>query len=111
MLTLKASSDFQRIAKQGKKWTGAAFIMLGLKTDNETAPFRVGFTVSRRVGNAVERNRAKRRLREMVRRFLKHNKPQGFDIVLIAKAQARETDFSTICADFEKGMAALAGRR
>jgi ribonuclease P protein component len=110
MRTLKASSDFQRIAKQGKKWTSAAFIMQVLKAEDSTAPFRVGFTVSRRVGNAVERNRAKRRLREMVRQFLKDNSPSGCDIVLIAKAAGgREMDFSAMCAEFKKGMAALAG--
>src|SRR3982751_455946 len=59
MLTLKASADFQRIAKQGRKWSGTAFIMQVLKSEDTAAPFRVGFTVTRRIGNAVTRNRAK----------------------------------------------------
>jgi ribonuclease P protein component len=104
MITLKASADFQRIAKQGRKWSGTAFIMQVLKSEDTNAPFRVGFTVSRRVGNAVQRNRAKRRLREMVRAQLKSKAPSGFEIVLIAKTAAISTDFTRMCAEFEKGL-------
>lgn len=107
MLTLKASSEFQRIAKQGRKWSGAAFIMQALKTEDNTAPFRIGFTVSRRVGNAVQRNRAKRRLREMVRLFLKEKNPQACDLVLIAKVSAGTMDFAAMRAEFQKGITAL----
>lgn len=106
MLTLKASEDFQRIARTGRKWTGSAFIMQVLKSEDASLPFRVGFTVSRRVGNAVQRNRAKRRLREMVRLFLKQQAPTGYDVVLIAKTSAGSMDFAAMCADFHKGLAA-----
>jgi ribonuclease P protein component len=107
MLTLKASSDFQRIAKAGRKWTGSAFIMQALKSEDALSPFRIGFTVSRRVGGAVQRNRAKRRLREMVRLFLKSGAPKGFDVVLIAKTSAGSMNFAAMCAEFQKGIAAL----
>jgi ribonuclease P protein component len=107
MLTLKASADFQRIAKAGRRWTGSAFIMQALKTEDKESPFRIGFTVSRRVGNAVQRNRAKRRLREMVRLFLKTQQPLGHDMVLIAKTAAGSMDFTAMCAEFQKGVAAL----
>lgn len=106
MLTLKASADFQRIAKQGRKWSGNAFIMQVLKSEDTAAPFRVGFTVTRRIGNSVTRNRAKRRLREMVRAFLKRKQPSGCDLVLIAKAPAGKMEFAAMCAEFDKGVAA-----
>lgn len=109
--TLKASPDFQRLSRQGRKWVGPAFIMLALSTespnpapDNKPGAFRVGFTVSRKVGNAVTRNRAKRRLREMVRLLLKREGLQGVEIVLIAKPAAATIDFAAMTADFEKGL-------
>jgi ribonuclease P protein component len=105
VLTLKASSDFQRIAREGRKWSGSAFTMQVLKKD-AGAPFRVGFTVSRRVGNAVVRNRAKRRLREMVRLQLKAAPPKGCDLVLIARTAAATLDFAALCADFSRGLEA-----
>jgi ribonuclease P protein component len=104
MITLKASADFQRIAKLGRKWSGTAFIMQVLKSEDISAPFRVGFTVSRRVGNSVQRNRAKRRLREMVRAQLKAKAPAGCEVVLIAKTAAISFDFVRMCAEFEKGL-------
>jgi ribonuclease P protein component len=106
MLTLKASADFQRIAKQGRKWSGAAFIMQVLKSEDVKAPFRIGFTVSRRVGNAVQRNRAKRRLREIVRLFLKERAPAGCEMVLIAKTAAGSMDFAALRAEFDRGLVA-----
>jgi len=73
----------------------------------ETAPFRAGFTVSRKVGNAVVRNRAKRRLREMVRLLIKARAPKGFEIVLIAKTAAASIDFDKMSQDFARGLSHL----
>lgn len=102
---IKASPDFQRIARNGKRWTGSAFILQALKTDSDG--FRLGLTASRKVGNAVVRNRAKRRIREMVRLFLKSRTLSGFDLVIICKTAAATHDFSAMAADFEKGLIAL----
>lgn len=101
--TLKASPDFQRIARTGKKWVGAAFIMQVSK--KEDGGFRLGLTVSRRVGNAVMRNRAKRRLREAVRLLLKGEPDlMPCDVVIIAKTAAVTYAFKPLCADIARGL-------
>lgn len=102
-MTIKSSSDFQRIAHRGKKWVGSAFIMQGLGTE-QGAPCRFGLTVSRRVGNAVMRNRAKRRLREIIRTSPVLPRINGIDIVLIAKTAAVDFDFQRMKEDFLKGL-------
>jgi len=66
-------------------------------------PFRLGLTASRKVGNAVVRNRARRRLREMVRIF-DPARLNGFEIVLIAKTDAATRDFVLMQQDFSKGL-------
>jgi ribonuclease P protein component len=104
--TLKTSPDFQRIARSGKKWVAPAFILQIAKT-NEGQAFRLGLTASRKVGNAVIRNRAKRRLREMVRVILKDNPMTGIEIVLIAKTAAADYDFTRMTEDFKKGIEKL----
>ncbi len=101
--TFKSSSDFQRLSRHGRKWTGSAFVML-CATPAPDAPFRLGLTVSRKVGNAVVRNRAKRRLREMVRLFIKENQPKGFEIVLIARTAAATRDFARMRADLARAL-------
>jgi ribonuclease P protein component len=105
--SLKASADFQRITRLGKKSVFPSFIMLALKREAADMPFRLGLTVSRKVGNAVARNRAKRRLREMVRLFPLPEKLLGFDIVLIAKASAAEREFTLMQQDFVQGLEKL----
>lgn len=102
---IKASPDYQRIARQGQRWTGPAFIMQILK--KEGGGFRLGLTASRKVGNAVTRNRAKRRLREMVRLCLKERELAGFDLVLVARTAAAARDFSEMKDDFAAGLKAL----
>lgn len=102
---IKASPDFQRIARNGKRWSGSAFILQVLKIDSPA--FRLGLTASRKVGNAVVRNRAKRRIREMVRLVLKSRTLSGFDLVIICKTAAATHDFALMAADFEKGLIAL----
>jgi len=115
--TLKASQDFRRIAAGGQKWVTPAFILQVLKKNSPAASeqdaagfrlcadagFRLGLTVSRKVGNAVVRNRTKRRLREMVRLMLQNEAEarqlQGCDIVLIGRTAGADRDFAAMARD------------
>ncbi len=68
--------------------------MMVLKmVSNELTANRFGFTVSKRIGNAVTRNKAKRRLKEVVRTL---QIKQGWDVVLIARPQIRSSEFKRI---------------
>lgn len=104
---LKVSADFQRVSRLGQKCSFPSFIMLALRREDKDTPFRLGLTVSRKVGNAVVRNRAKRRLREVVRLSAPVEKLRGVDIVLISKASASERDFSLMQKDFLQGLEKL----
>ncbi len=68
---------------------------------------RVGFTVSRKVGNAVVRNRAKRRLRAIVREGLaRHGRP-GYDYVLIGRRNTASLSYGDLVADLESALSRL----
>ncbi len=101
---LKNSADFKRLARSGKKCVLPAFILQAQRRPDAAAPFRLGLTVSRKVGNAVARNRAKRRLRALVRLYETPEKLEGWDIVLIARATAQERDFALLKQDFTQGL-------
>ena len=66
----------------------------------DTSVIRVGYTASKKVGNAVRRNRAKRRLREVVRHILPDKGVQGHDYVLIARSATVEMSFDRLIRDF-----------
>jgi len=68
---------------------------------------RVGFTASRRVGGAVKRNRAKRRMRELVRRHAVHFDKQGCDFVLIARPDILNLPFHQLETDLVKCFSSL----
>lgn len=78
--------------------------MLVLKREEADASFRLGLTVSRKVGNAVVRNRAKRRLREIVRLSGAPERFPGVDIVLIGRTSAADRDFVLMQKDFLQGL-------
>lgn len=62
----------------------------------EGAPIRVGFTVSRKVGNAVVRNRVRRRLREIARQVIPGQAQAGLDYVLVGRQAALGREFATM---------------
>ncbi|WP_460272544.1 ribonuclease P protein component [Celeribacter sp. ULVN23_4] len=86
MDTLRKRSDFLKAARARRQGTGS-FLLQGRKRgDGEPASgIRVGYTCSKKVGNAVARNHAKRRLREAARLLIPELGQDGWDYVLIGK--------------------------
>lgn len=68
-------------------------------------PVRLGFTVTRKIGNAVVRNRTRRRLKEAARLVLAERAPTGVDLVLIGRAGTRERTFAALQEDIRRAMA------
>jgi ribonuclease P protein component len=101
MERLRQRADFLA-AKQGSKAPASAFV-LQARTRSDPGPARVGFTVSKQVGNAVERNRVKRRLREVVRSAAEGLRA-GHDYVLIGRRAALDLPFLRLLDEFERSL-------
>ncbi len=95
---LKKRADFLKAARGRKIVTPGYILQIRDRKDNDTA-VRVGFTCSKKVGNAVARNRAKRRLREVARLVLPSHARPGHDYVLIGRAEVTATRPFTIMLD------------
>ena len=81
-------ADFQRAAQARRQGTPAFLLQARRRNDDEAATgIRIGYTCSKKVGNAVARNRAKRRLREIARAVLPQDGRAGWDYVLVGRAQ------------------------
>ncbi|ADU32557.1 ribonuclease P protein component [Evansella cellulosilytica] len=80
---LKKNEDFQIVFQRGKSAANRQFVMYSLIKQDQTLP-RIGLSVSKKIGNAVERNRIKRLMREALREVLPHIK-ENVDIVIIAR--------------------------
>lgn len=102
---LKKRSDFLLAAQSGQKWISKTLIIqLNPRTssssaDHDDPSLRFGLTVSKKVGNAVTRNRVKRRLRSAVKDVLQSKPLPLADIVLIARAGAKEASYQTLVSD------------
>ena len=102
--TLKNRPDFLRTAQARRQGT-AGFLLQGRARDDGAALVRVGFTASKKIGNAVARNRAKRRLRAVVRDVLASSARPGWDYVLVAKPQATVARaFTDLLADLHTAL-------
>jgi ribonuclease P protein component len=99
MERLRQRADFLAAAT-GIKTPSAAFVLQTRKRTDE-GPARCGFTVSKKVGNAVERNRVRRRLREIVRQSGAAQMRGGHDYVLIGRRAALTLPFARIAQDFD----------
>jgi ribonuclease P protein component len=101
---IRIRADFLRAASARRQGTGG-FLLQARNRDDGSAAVRVGFTASKKIGNAVFRNRAKRRLREMARLVLPGLAHPGWDYVLVARPQATVTrNFADLLADLEGAM-------
>ena len=82
MSRLRANCDFQRVRREGRTWSHPLIVLIARANDlNQT---RVGIAASKRVGSAVARNRAKRRLREAIRQA-GPTLALGWDVLLVAR--------------------------
>lgn len=79
---LADSADFRRVREQGRCWSDPRMVLCTYP--NAQASLRVGYSVSKRIGGAVRRNRIKRLMRESIRAYSDLLEP-GWDIVIIAR--------------------------
>src|SRR5689334_20088444 len=99
LATITKRSDFLA-ANHGRKCvTGTFILQMRPRGDEEAARF--GFTVTKKMGGAVKRNRIKRRLREAVRKIAPKLALPGHDYVLIARSKALACDFPVLLRDME----------
>ena len=99
MERLRKRADFLMVAR-GNRIPTAAFVLQALNR-GDGGPIRVGFTISRKVGSAVERNRVRRRLRQVVRLAGRT------DYVLVGRRAALSLPFEQLNADFSRAVARL----
>jgi ribonuclease P protein component len=99
--TLRRRADFERVYREGRRWVNPLFVAFVLLTRD--GPLRVGFVASRKVGGAVQRNRAKRLLREVFRRR-GPKRALSVDVVLVARAPIVDADYASVEAQYLQGL-------
>ena len=100
---LTKRAEFLRAASAGKKAAVGGVVLQALARDDQ-GPARLGFTVTRKVGNAVVRNRTRRRLKEAARLVLAQTPVTGADLVLIGRDSTRKRDFQALQADIKRAL-------
>ena len=100
---LKKRAEFLRIAATGKK-AAVGGVVLQAMARADTRPVRLGFTVTKKVGNAVVRNRTRRRLKEAARLLLAQHPLVGLDLVLIGRDSTRKRNFITLQNDIRRAL-------
>jgi ribonuclease P protein component len=99
---LRQRADFLAVA-DGARANGPAFVVQG-RCREDGGPIRVGFTVTKKNGTATERNRIRRRLRELVKRLDVISMRPHSDYVLVGRRAALNRDFATMLDDLRSAL-------
>ena len=100
---LKRRAEFLRIAAKGRKAATHGLVLQALP-HADPGPARIGFTVTKKIGNAVVRNRTRRRLKEAARLELAERPVAGVDLVLIGREGTRRRDFLQLRDDLVRAL-------
>ena len=105
---LKRRSEFLRVARSRRKWAAPGLVLQAREAEGgisgKEPAIRVGFTVSSKVGNAVARNRARRRLRAAAERIMPVHAKTGHDFVLVGRVATLERPFTALVVDLETAL-------
>jgi ribonuclease P protein component len=107
---LKRRADFLRVAAVRRKWAAPGLVLQVAAQPEPVAEtvrpeeIRVGFTASRKVGNAVKRNRARRRLKALVAEMIPNGANPGLDLVLIARPATVDRPFDELRRDLQQSL-------
>lgn len=106
---MRKRADFLRAAQARRQGT-PGFLLQARERRDESGTVRVGYTCSKKLGNAVARNRAKRRLREIARMVLPDLGHAGWDYVLVGRPKATaEREFAALLIDLETALSKIHG--
>ncbi|GBQ26661.1 ribonuclease P protein component [Gluconacetobacter sacchari] len=100
---LKKRAEFLRVAAKGRKVPSPGLVLQALGRDDAN-PARIGFTVTKKVGNAIIRNRTRRRLREVMRVVAREQELTGVDLVVIGRDGTRGRDFLSLVEDMRRAL-------
>jgi ribonuclease P protein component len=100
---LKRRPEFLRVAAKGRKIPTKGVVVQALACPDQ-ASVRLGFTVTKKVGNAVVRNRTKRRLREAARLYLREHRVAPADLVFVGRDGTRGRKFDRLIADIAQAL-------
>jgi ribonuclease P protein component len=101
---LTRRTEFLRAAAKGRKAPMPGMVVQALARDDR-GPLRLGFTVTKKIGNAVIRNRTRRRLKEAARLVLADAPVSGVDLVLIGREATRRREFAALQEDLRRALA------
>jgi ribonuclease P protein component len=107
---LHRSAEFLRLQRNGVRFQSPHFVLYAGSLEDDPTRSRLGVTVSRRIGNAVVRNRVKRRVREIFRKAVRDGLPAGTSVVVIARGGAGVLGSAAIGDELTMAARNLSGR-
>ena len=103
-VTIKQNHEFRRMYQKGKSAVTPSMVVYCRKS--RFSHNRIGITVSTKIGCAVKRNRARRRLRELFR-LSQGRMKQGYDLIIVARSKAVTAPHKKLQADYDRAVAEL----